>query len=184
MTVLYIHNLLSTHGLPSCRYDANGVPVEVMLVDLQIIRRAPLGVDLTYFFYGSFNGPDRQRNFEDYLDMYYESFCSVLRAGDFPMPFTRQELLEEFRDKMPFGCLAGMFLVPIVLAEEGETPDFIGITEDNVDEYNRGREKTLQTMMDRKGGLVRPRLLDMFDEMIEAGVIPKETKVSKGTGPV
>ncbi|KAK3863019.1 hypothetical protein Pcinc_031168 [Petrolisthes cinctipes] len=155
------------------RYNSSGAPVEVILVDLQIMRRVSLGIDLTYFLYGSFNGPDRQNNLKDFLDMYYSSFSSVLEAGDYPVPFTRQELEQEFRNKMKYGCLVGMFLVPIVLAEEEDTTDFINLTEDNIEEYNRDRKEMMENMVGRKDGLVRPRLLDMFDEMIEAGIIPK-----------
>lgn len=158
------------------RYNAAGDPVEVMLVDLQGMRRVSPAVDLNYFLYSSFNGPDRSPNVELFLGVYYTSFCEVLRAANTPVPFTLEELRQEYRRKMEYGCIAGMFVVPIILSEVEDAPDFEGITDDKMEEFAKQRQEVLLKMISREDGLLKPRFLDMFDEMVEAGIIPRHSK--------
>ncbi|XP_045598758.1 uncharacterized protein [Procambarus clarkii] len=153
------------------RYDAAGDPVEVMLVDLQIMRRASPAVDLNYFLYSSFNGPDRTPNLETYLKIYHTSFSSVLEAGGAAVPYTLEELREEFRRRMLFGCITGMFLIPIVLSEAEDVPDLDAMTDGNMEEFAKERQEVVLKMSMRDDGLLKHRFLDMFDDMLEAGII-------------
>ncbi|XP_042243292.1 uncharacterized protein LOC121880200 [Homarus americanus] len=151
------------------RYDEAGVPVEVMLVDLQAMRKASPAVDLNYFLYSSFNGPDRIQNKEVFLKAYYDSFTSVLKTEDVSVPFTPEELQQKLQDHMIYGALVSMFLVPIVLSEAEDVPDFADM--DDIEKFSSERKKVLLKMCEKSDGLLKPRFLDMFDEMIEAGII-------------
>lgn len=142
-----------------------------MLVDLQVMRKTTPAVELNYFLYSSFNGPDRKLNLEEFMKTYYDSFRSVLEAGEAPIPFTLEGLRQEFRNHMLFGCVSGMLLIPAVLSETVDVIELENITEENLDEVCQERRETVVTMSQREGGLLKPRLLDMFDEMTEAGVI-------------
>ncbi|XP_042243293.1 uncharacterized protein LOC121880201 [Homarus americanus] len=151
------------------RYDEAGVPVEVMLVDLQAMRKASPAVDLNYFLYSSFNGPDRIQNKEMFLKAYYDSFTSVLKTEDVSVPFTPEELQQKLQDHMIYGALVSMFLVPMVLSEAEDVPDLDSITD--MDKFSEGQKDVLIKMSERNDSLLKLRFLDMFDEMIEAGII-------------
>ncbi|XP_071533300.1 uncharacterized kinase-like protein D1044.1 isoform X2 [Panulirus ornatus] len=168
--MVFIHGDCWTNNI-LFRYNDAGDPVEVMLVDLQVMRKSAPAVDLNYFLYTSFNGPERKLNLEEFLKTYYTSFSSVLEAGHEPVPFTLQELKHDFRRNMKFGCIAGMLAIPFVLSEAADVISMEDITEDNLEEITKDRVKTIVNMSQREDGLLKPRLLDMIDEMLEAGVI-------------
>ncbi|KAG0728017.1 hypothetical protein GWK47_003882 [Chionoecetes opilio] len=131
------------------RYDAEGAPVEVMLVDLQGMRMASAGADLSYFLYSSFTGGG--------------DACSLLS----------EELLQELRDKMTFGCVSGMILAPIVLSEEQDVVGFFDISEETIDKSSQERQEIVTRMGERGDGQLRDRFLSMFDEMVEAGIVSR-----------
>ncbi|KAK8407281.1 hypothetical protein O3P69_002085 [Scylla paramamosain] len=156
------------------RYDEAGAPVELMLVDLQGMRKASVAADLSYFLYSSFTGDVRKSNLKFFMETYYDSYCSVLRAAQVPIPFSLEELLVEFRDKMTMGCISGMILAPIVLSEEEDVQNFMEFTEETIDKTNRERQEIVLKMSKREGGQLQDRFLSMFNEMVEAGIVPNE----------
>ncbi|XP_042858440.1 uncharacterized protein LOC122244565 isoform X2 [Penaeus japonicus] len=153
------------------RYDESGSPVQVMLVDLQVVRKVSPALDLNYFFYSSFNGPERRQNLEEFFKVYHDAFSYVMITGGFEQPFTLDQLRDEFRNKMLFGCISGMMLIPIVLSEDEDVPDFDVKSDAEMEEYVQERHKVLLKMSQREDGLLKPRLFDMLDEMIEFGII-------------
>lgn len=153
------------------RYDDSGAPVQVMLVDLQVARKVSPALDLNYFLYSSFNGPERQQNLEQFLKVYHDSFSHVTSAGGFEELFGIDQLRDEFRAKMLFGCISGMMIMPLVLSEEKDVPDFDVKSDEDMEQYKEERQKVLLEMSKREDGLLKPRLLDMLDEMMEFGII-------------
>ncbi|XP_071547673.1 uncharacterized protein [Panulirus ornatus] len=158
------------------RYDAAGVPIEVMLVDLQYMRQVSPVLDLNYFLYSSFDGHDRKTNFQAFLSTYYDSFKSVLEAGGAPVPFTYEELRREFNDNMMFGCLSAIFLVPTALSEDDDVVRLEDITDDNMDTFSKDRQQKFVRMSQRAGSALKDRLLDTFEDMIEAEIICERHK--------
>lgn len=148
-----------------------------MLVDLQGMRKASVAADLSYFLYSSFTGDVRKSNFKLFIETYYDSFCSVLRAAQVPIPFSVEELLVEFRNKMTLGCISGMILAPIVLSEEGDVQNFLEVTEETIDKSSRERQEIVLNMSKRDGHL-QDRFLSMFNEMVEAGIVPNKDAVA------
>lgn len=128
-------------------------------------------MDLNYFLYSSFDGPDRKSNLQDFLKTYYASFKSVLEAGEASVPFTYEELRQEFAEHMLFGCVSAMFLIPTALSEDEDVVCLENITDDNMDKFSEDRQKKFIKMSQKGGGVLRARLLDTFDEMKEAGII-------------
>ncbi|XP_047492827.1 uncharacterized protein LOC125041686 [Penaeus chinensis] len=153
------------------RYDDTGSPVQVMLVDLQVVRKVSPALDLNYFLYSSFNGPVRKQNLEEFLKVYHDAFCHVMSTGGFEQPFSVDQLRDEFRDKMLFGCLSGMMLIPIVLSEDEDVVDFDVKSDEDMEKFKKDRQKVLLDMSQREDGMLKPRLFDMLDEMIEFGII-------------
>ena len=140
-------------------------------MDLQGMRKASAAADLSYFLYSSFTGNVRKINIKPFLTIYYNSFSNVLQAAELPIPFSQEELIQEFRDKMILGCISGMFLAPIVLSEEQDVTNMIDITKENIDKNTSELQATVLRMSEREDGMLRDRFLSMFDEMLEAGIV-------------
>ncbi|KAA0200291.1 EcKinase 4 [Hyalella azteca] len=151
------------------KYD-DGKVTDVCLLDLQINRHASLALDLNYFLYTSLNGDTRKKGLTSYLTSYYDSFKEVFRAADKPMKFTLEELNKEFRNKNLFGLLMGLMVIPIVVMESTDVTDMSDVREDNMKEKMEEQQQKILDMVDTSP-VLRPRLLDMFDEMVEHGTI-------------
>ena len=119
--------------------------------------------------YTSLNGKERKPNLENFLNIYYTSFKSVLQLGDHEFPFTEAQLKEEYHNKNLFGFCMAVMLMPLVLQEE-KYLDLDACTDDNLDQIMDEHRNNVLGMLE-KNSLIRPRFLDMYDEMIEYGAI-------------
>lgn len=156
--------------LVSCRYNEEGEPVEVMLIDLQLSRYASAATDLNYFLYTSFNGDVRQANVQEFLAIYYNTFSSVLEAGEAAEPFTQKELVQEYKNKHEYGLLFSIMIATFVITD---SEDFVNTDDVKEEDSQALFEEWMQSniSMMEKNPLLRPRLLSVFDEIIEFGVL-------------
>ncbi|XP_042872423.1 uncharacterized protein LOC122253423 [Penaeus japonicus] len=151
-------------------YSDEGVPTDVRLVDLQICRKSSPATDLNYLMYTSLNGNDRRENIDSFLNSYYNSFSRVLKDGDEDSPFTIEELKREYRNKHLFGLLMATMVVPIVVSEATEVMDLDNLKSDDVELFMKEQRERMLKQLD-SNPLLRPRLLSVFDDMVEYGVI-------------
>lgn len=157
------------------KYDEDGVPVEVMLVDLQLCRRESFAVDLNYFLYTSLTGDVRKPNLDALLDTYRGHFNGVVEAGGAGGEgrLSEVEVVQEFRRLNILGAIFNMMIIGALLMEPGDVPEFVA-SGDGADDLERVladcRAKSLE-MVDTNP-LMRPRFLSVFDELTEAGLIP------------
>ncbi|XP_068230091.1 uncharacterized protein [Palaemon carinicauda] len=149
------------------RYDKEGQPVEVMLVDLQVCREASIACDLNYFLYTSLTGDVRKPNLDRFLSLYHSTYERVLEGTDTPMPFTEEDVWEEFRSKNKLGLLFAMVIVPAILMEPEEAPDF----SDTDLETLMADFRALALEKLKSNPLCKPRFLAVFDELMEVGLI-------------
>ncbi|XP_045586401.1 uncharacterized protein [Procambarus clarkii] len=148
------------------RYNKDGDPVEVMLLDLQLNRVASPATDLNYLLYTSLHGNDRKANWRDFLSSYYDTFQGVMEAGGIDMPFTLEELHQEVRDKMEYGLLFGTMSVTIQLGKAEDFPDMINMKEEDVPKmFEKFRQKTIKMMENNK--IFRSRFLATFVDLIQ-----------------
>ncbi|KAK3873154.1 hypothetical protein Pcinc_021792 [Petrolisthes cinctipes] len=151
------------------RYNDDGEPVEVMLLDLQINRLSSPVTDLIYLMYTSLNGEVRIPNLNTFLDTYYDTFNTVMETAGMDMIFTRSELLKEFWSMNGLGAIYAMIVVPFMLLEPEDTPDFNKA--ENMEEILlEVKEKTLEAI--DKNPLMKQKFLSVFDEMMDLGLIP------------
>ncbi|XP_045586392.1 uncharacterized protein [Procambarus clarkii] len=150
------------------RYNDEDEPVEVMLVDLQLNRVASAATDLNYLLYTSLHGNDRKANWRDFLSSYYDTFQGVMEAGGRDMPFTLEELHQEYKNKMEYGILFSTMTVSIIISESKDIPDIDNLKEEDIpkllEEY---RQKSLGMM--KNNPLFRSRFLALYDELIQLG---------------
>ncbi|XP_068230150.1 uncharacterized protein [Palaemon carinicauda] len=151
------------------RYNDKGHPAEVVLLDLQLTRIASLATDLNYLTFTSLEGLDRRKNINSYLKTYYMTFQEILEAGGLKMPFTYEELLEEYKAKHVFGIMSALEIVPLVVGEASEVPDYGNISEGGTDSFvQKQRDNMLQ--MFEKNPLLRQRFLPIFEDIIDGDI--------------
>lgn len=149
-----------------------------MLVDLQLNHRVSFGNDLNYFLYTSLAGDVRMPNLDTLLETYRGHFNTVMEAGARGKGcLSKVEVQQEFRSKNIIGAIFGMLTVNFVLLDpaslekyaENDTKQGEGEKDLNKD-FEKLKEYFL-AMIDTNP-LIRPRLLAMFDEFKEFGLIP------------
>nr|XP_027220332.1 uncharacterized protein LOC113812621 isoform X1 [Penaeus vannamei]XP_027220333.1 uncharacterized protein LOC113812621 isoform X2 [Penaeus vannamei]XP_027220334.1 uncharacterized protein LOC113812621 isoform X3 [Penaeus vannamei] len=145
------------------RYNEEETPIEVMLLDLQLCRQASPATDLNYLFHSSLEGFVRKTNLESFLDIYYSSFLSVAEAGKTAIPFSREELRQEYKNNLEYGLLLAMLVTVIVICE-GD------INKEDEDGFTDSLKDVLDELV-ATSPILRPRFLSIFDEMIENKVI-------------
>lgn len=143
----------------------------MILLDLQVYRVASPATDLNYFLFTSVDGAVRDPNEQNFLSTYHSAFNAVLEAGGLSSLFNLQELLQEYRDKHPFGLLFGLVTMPMMISEATDIPESNEFL--SLDESNAGMTKWRSKMdgLLKSNPLLRPRLLALLDHMIEVGVI-------------
>ncbi|XP_071526467.1 uncharacterized protein [Panulirus ornatus] len=147
------------------RYSDTGVPLEVMLLDMQVCRRASPALDLNNLLFTSLPGRLRKANTDDFLATYYDSLSKVLKGGGMSPPFTLPELQHEYRNKHGHGLFFGMLSGSTVVSEACGMP-ILGTEEEK---HSSQKKFTREMLLDCKP--LRPLLLDVFDEMVEVGLI-------------
>jgi len=160
----------------SYRYNSEGIPTECCLLDLQVTRVGSPALDMNYMLYCSLNGDVRKPNLKGFFAHYYCSFSAVLSKVNKPVPFTLQELEDEFYDKSLFGLLMGMTLIPIVLVDPEDAPSLDNLSGSNTAEAIVDFQDQIMKIT-LKSPLLMPRFLSMFDEMNEKGLFDENGKV-------
>jgi len=151
------------------RYSSDGVPIDCRLLDLQSFRIGSPGNDLSNVLYTSTDGPNRRSHLQGYLETYYAHFASTISAANQLMPITLDELKKDYSSKKLYGMTIAMMFIPTMLLSPKDIPEMWDFTGDNSDikmaEYSQLINERL-----RNSSAIRPRLLDMLDEMEGDGV--------------
>ncbi|KAG7164289.1 putative Ecdysteroid kinase-containing protein 6 [Homarus americanus] len=152
------------------RYDESGAPVDLRLLDFQVCRKASLATDLNFFMYTSLTGDQRKENLHVFLKAYHDSFRQVMEGAGFPMPFSTEELLQEYHKRNLFGFIMGLIAVPILLTMSKEALDLNSVKDENIENFVSDQKNKNLKQLD-SNPLLRPRLLSLFDDMVEFGII-------------
>ena len=148
------------------RYDNEGCPVDVKLLDLQIYRVASPVLDLHQILYVSTWGKMRQENLDVLLTTYLNSFNKVLASGNKSPMFTQDQLFEEFKKKSKFGLLVGLWQIPAMFLDPEDVPDLNLDLEDLIKQWIEIQERIID-----KHPILKDRLKDMADDMVTYGTI-------------
>ncbi|XP_047487713.1 uncharacterized protein LOC125038297 [Penaeus chinensis] len=147
------------------RYNEEGQPVEVMLLDLQVCRVSSLAIDLNYFIFSSI--PRRRRNkLDEYLSLYHSSFMQVMTAAGCDMPFTKEEISQEFKTKHTYGFMFASILIPILVSEAQDVLEFDLATDGHATDFVEELRQNAMRML-ANNRLLKPRLKDLFDDIVE-----------------
>ncbi|XP_042892720.1 uncharacterized protein LOC122266864 [Penaeus japonicus] len=143
------------------RYNDEEVPEEVMLIDLQVVRHASLATDLNYLFHTSVQGQILKDNLTSLLSHYHTCFGQVLKAGGCTPPFSLPDLMQEYRNHLPYGLLMCLLAVVFGLSEGVELSD---------SERRGTKEEQLLCAMKKKPK-VRDIFLSTINELMDNGII-------------
>ncbi|XP_070000477.1 uncharacterized protein [Penaeus vannamei] len=147
------------------RYTDKGVPVEVILLDLQIVRLASLATDLNYVLHTSLEGHTRRENFTSFLAIYYERFTQVLSAGGSAVPFSLEDLTQEYRNHLVYGLI--MCLMSVVFSLDWQ--EDASYSEGGAEFQDQRNKILIRAMADKPQ--IRDKFLFLIDEMIENGIM-------------
>lgn len=151
------------------RYDEEGNPVEVMLVDLQISRVASFATDLNYFLMTSITGEVRNANEQLFLKAYSKKLDSLMSSAGKKSPFTFDEILREYRRKHEYGLIFAVMIGFIIVAPREEIPDFHDMKEEDIPKLiEEMKQKSME--MIKTNPLFKSRFLATFDYMSDKGI--------------
>ena len=159
----------------TCRYSEDGSVAECRILDFQVTVITSPVVELNYMLYSSITSDIRRSQMPSFLQAYYDTYNAVTSKSSNirkPTSFTYSELEEEFNSKKLYGLLTSQMVVPCAIMDDDATPKMGEIDGDNAEEkMKEWQAKSRQLLL--KSPMLKSRLLDVFDEMMEAGVIPK-----------
>lgn len=99
--------------------------------------------------------------------MYHSAFKQVLEAADTVIPFTTEQIVQEFNKRNTFGFMYSSILIPVLVAEAHDVLDFDlasgGRANDFVEELRQNAVRMLAN-----NPLLKPRLNDLFEDLIES----------------
>ncbi|EDW82231.1 uncharacterized protein Dwil_GK25686 [Drosophila willistoni] len=111
--------------------DKGGRPLDVRLIDWQLMRYASPITDLAYFFFSCTSRDFRGKYYKSMLETYYTEMAQQLtRLGEsadelFPL----QAFNEQLQSKCAVGLLLAMMVLPIVTMRGQDVPDLQTISE-------------------------------------------------------
>lgn len=150
------------------RYDAEGNPSDVMLLDLQLCRKGSPALDLQTLMYSSLNSFLRRNYLAHFLQTYKSSFDATLTAGGSSPQFTAEELMDEYNARTMYGALMASMYIPLMVTEPEDAPDFTKVDDDK--EFFTDRVEQVVQMMD-DNPLLGQKMCRVFDEWIDKGLI-------------
>ncbi|XP_068231647.1 uncharacterized protein [Palaemon carinicauda] len=158
----WTHNMLF-------RCNDEDEPVELAMIDFQFSRFASVATDLNYLMFMSIRPEMRRANETLFLTCYYSSLSSVLKSVGKSVPFTFEQLLQEYKRRHEWVIL--FLLLPMTPIIE---PPFDVATDDSVE----GDPEVLNKYIKHKLAftetlpIYKSKLLAFFEDMGERGLFP------------
>ncbi|XP_066967213.1 uncharacterized protein [Macrobrachium rosenbergii] len=155
----WINNLLF-------RYDEDGNPADVKFLDLQGCRKASLAIDLQHFITLNVAGPERRSKLPLLLGTYHAAFDEVMKAGGSGVPFSLEDLRQEYIEKGFYGVLYSVMFLPNMVRRPEDYQDILGTESTS----KRSQMENVLKMVD-DNPLLKPRVMSVIEEWAEYGLI-------------
>jgi hypothetical protein len=101
---------------------------------------------------------------------YYTEFFRVLETLNSPISkadYTFETLLKEYQSLSEIGLITSMFVLPIIMAERDDVPDY-DTADMSTDDF---KVMAGGVMNSKSAGKIKVRFVDIVEEMIAAGVL-------------
>ncbi|XP_022222453.1 uncharacterized protein LOC111074116 [Drosophila obscura] len=113
---LWINNLM-------VKYDDDGVPVKLKIVDFQIAQYGSLVHDIIFLLFSSVATKVLEENFYNLLNIYYNAFIKSLRQVDVDTNSYRLEkFLDEVQSQAHLQLPHSIFMMKVILADSSTLP--------------------------------------------------------------
>ena len=141
-------------------------PAEVMLVDLQLARLSSLVTDIHHVLYTNANTIPRNKYLKNILELYYKTYEEVVAKSGLPIPFTLNELEDEYYSKCDYGFMIGLFMLPIVSQDEGDLVEIDQLNDEKEAAESVQKQDDKLVELFKTGGVFRNCMVEIFEEML------------------
>ena len=150
------------------------MPLEVFLVDFQMIGVSPQSLDLNQLFYPGLKTIIRISEVDQYLEMYYDKCKAICSTKDLDI-FSLEELKEEYKAKEFFGFVMALGAIPFSMMRPSDVPDMTKLfsTSNRFSELKKYNENIANSV--EMNPNTNERLLRMFDELDKIGFFSDNT---------
>lgn len=145
------------------RYSDTGVPIDVMLLDLKISRKAAPATDLNFFIYTSLMAQIRIPNMGNFLSFYYNTFKGIMTSVGLCIPFSEEELVQEFRLRHKFVGIFSMMSIPFLLLTPDDAPIVARMANNNQELLRYMDAKVISL---NSNPVLKLRFFSMFDQFV------------------
>ncbi|XP_042888384.1 uncharacterized protein LOC122263817 [Penaeus japonicus] len=153
------------------RYSGGGDPTDIVMLDLQSCQKGSPAVDLQVLMSLSVPTRSRRQNLALFLQEYMSSLSATVTAGGFALPFTLEELQQEYIAKTMYGVLMGVTFIPVIVGDAEDAPDFTQVDE-NMEQFFDERTDQVLDML-KRNPVMKERMCGLFDDCIERGFVPQ-----------
>ncbi|XP_016968670.1 uncharacterized protein LOC108036834 [Drosophila biarmipes] len=114
---LWINNMM-------LKYDEEGTPIKVKIVDFQIAQYGSLVHDVIFLLFSSVDVNVLEENYNNFLTMYYNAFIQTLRSVNVDCSNYSLELfLEEVQRTAHMQLPHAIFMMKVILADNSTIPE-------------------------------------------------------------
>ncbi|XP_031627329.1 uncharacterized protein LOC116343426 [Contarinia nasturtii] len=116
------------------KYDNNGKPIDIRLIDWQIARHVSPIIDIVYFIFFCTTKELRDAHYDDFLKTYHETLSKhITKLGSDPETlFPYKLMLEHFHSLGKVGLILATVMLPIIMKDSAQEINLDEISEDVV----------------------------------------------------
>ncbi|XP_011193775.2 uncharacterized protein Chka_1 [Zeugodacus cucurbitae] len=131
------------------KFDANLEPTSCCIVDFQLSRYAPPGLDILFFLYGQTTADERKHHMQEYIDHYFSELQARFKALDLPTDtITKAELLADIHRAHLPALIIMAITKPLTMMPEGLSNKWHAEEQEKFDYYmNTQRDEFFQRIM-------------------------------------
>ncbi|XP_061384104.1 uncharacterized protein LOC116771725 isoform X2 [Danaus plexippus] len=159
-----INKPVISHGdyrLSNMLFKGQGDELKVRVVDYQTVHAGCAVTDLVYFIYLSSDEEFLRLYFDKLANHYYTSLEAALKrlSVDPVEVYPREQFERDLKEKLPYAVLAGVLLLPVIIADEESAPK---LNNDLAD---------ISTFIVKTNDLFAERLRGIVSDCIRRGVL-------------
>ena len=135
-------------------------------MDFQLCRVSSLAIDLNHVLFTSLETSLLKFGFDHLLKNYYDTYSNIITKSGLEVPFSYDELENEFLSKNPYGFIMGTVMLSFIFLDDDNLIDFtaIGNSEEAQKETKIQYEKLINIV--KSGGMFKERLFAFLESMI------------------
>lgn len=133
----------------------------VKTIDFQTMQATSPVLDLFYLIFTGTDEEFRRQHYQALIEHYYEQLCAALHRMDIvpDAVYTRKQYDQELREKLPYGLVIAIYLMPIITVEAENAP----VVDEDADLSN--------FCIDNVGEMYPERMRGIINDFVRMGVL-------------